>query len=174
MLVPTDRVRLILRRFIGDCSKGPMSCHEASVPFGEHPVRLSSEGYLESYQDLAPTRDDPRWPTHCEQCGIALPGDTVWQVFQERIYRRTDTGEEHLLRDAPPGAMYIATWFHEKDHLHVCLPPNGGHDYWDVDGPSSNGNGWTRTGEPPNVTANPSILTPRYHGFLRNGWLEEC
>jgi hypothetical protein len=95
-----------------------------------------------------------------------------WQVFQDQIYRRADTGEEYTLRDAPPGAMYIATW--HDNHLRVCLPPNGGHDYWDVDGPSKNGNGWTRSGDLPNVTANPSILTPRYHGFLRGGWLEEC
>lgn len=151
-----------------------MSGHDASLPFGEQAARISAEGYLEGFEDLAPPRDDPRWPTSCEQCGAALEPETHWQVFHELIYRRTDNGSEHTLRDAPPGAMYIATWFHEKNHLHVCLPPNGALDYWDVDGPSSNGNGWTRSGEPPNVTASPSILTPRYHGFLRAGWLEEC
>lgn len=33
---------------------------------------------------------------------------------------------------------------------------------------------WTRTGAIPKVTCSPSILTPRYHGFLRDGFLEEC
>jgi hypothetical protein len=47
---------------------------------------------------------------------------------------------------------------------------------WIIDGPSSNGNGWTRTGLPEDGTldVNPSILTPEYHGFLRNGALVNC
>jgi len=82
------------------------------------------------------------------------------------------------LRDCPPGAMYDAFWYPEKGPdgraLCVSLPPGGGMDFWHVDGPSKGGGGWTRSGEPPFVTANPSILTPRFHGFLRNGWLESC
>lgn len=181
MLEPTDRVRLKLRRFTFSepsikppipCQAGPMGGHDASVPFGEHPARIDANGCLSGYGDLAPAHDDPRWPTRCEQCACELTFSTEWQVFQELIYRRADTGAEHTLRDAPPGAMYIADWF--DGHLCVCLPPGGGLDYWDVDGPAKGGGSWTRSGEPPLVTARPSILTPRYHGFLTNGFLESC
>lgn len=197
MLEPTDRVRLKLRRynmglkyasgeagFAEDCPGGPMDGHDASKLFlapdgaDSWPARLDAEGILNSYQDVAPAREDARWPTTCEQCGHALDPRTHWQVFQELIYRRTDTGSLMTLRDAPPGAMWDAgaPWDKGPDgrSLHVSLPPNGGLDYWCVDGPAKGGGSWTRTGEPPLVTANPSILTPRYHGFLRNGWLEEC
>jgi hypothetical protein len=56
----------------------------------------------------------------------------------------------------------------------VALPPDGGDDLWMVDGTASNGPGWTREGKPPKVTARPSILTPRYHGWLTDGFLVRC
>lgn len=98
------------------------------------------------------------------------------------IYRTADGREFHVgwgihpdVPRAPAGAMY----FTRSGGLVVRTP--GGD--WHVDGPSKNGGRWTRSGEPPNVTANPSILqqnpsvycgTREYHGFLRNGVLEEC
>lgn len=45
---------------------------------------------------------------------------------------------------------------------------------WLVDAPSKQGSPWTREGKPPKVTARPSILTSRYHGFLTDGFLVEC
>jgi hypothetical protein len=110
MLKPTDRVRLKLRRynmgtkyatndrFAEDCPGGPMDGHDASVLFlapdgaNSWPGRLDADGYAQSYEDVAPPRDDPRWPSMCGQCGKALDPRTHWQVFQELIYRRTDTG----------------------------------------------------------------------------------
>jgi hypothetical protein len=105
------------------------------------------------------------------------------------IYRRTDTGEEMVLRDAPAGAMWWADRYSEAfgsiyhkergggPHLLVKTP--GGE--WDIDSKSSNGEGWQRTGEPPNVTANPSIGAGKgpdggwkYHGWLRNGVLVDA
>jgi len=53
-------------------------------------------------------------------------------------------------------------------HLIVRLP--NGWD-WDLDGPMSNGPGWWRMGEPPNVTAFPSIIAEDYHGFFLQGRL---
>lgn len=53
-------------------------------------------------------------------------------------------------------------------HLIVRLP--NGWD-WDVDGLMSNGPGWERAGEPPHVTAAPSIVAGDYHGWLRGGVL---
>ena len=53
----------------------------------------------------------------------------------------------------------------------------GGHD-WFIDGKSTNGSGWTRTGTVPRISVKPSILiygrdgkTPVYHGYLTNGIL---
>lgn len=52
---------------------------------------------------------------------------------------------------------------------------------WVVDSPSANEKKpWQRTGEPPFVTASPSILFDgahggrAYHGWLRDGQLVEC
>ena len=57
---------------------------------------------------------------------------------------------------------------------------------WMIDGPSRNngitGAGWTRTGDPPNITVRPSIGMGdgkgkgrwKYHGHLNNGVLEAC
>lgn len=47
----------------------------------------------------------------------------------------------------------------------VC--PNG--EQWEIDRWSSNGTGWTVTGELPNITCSPSIVAGDYHGWLRNG-----
>jgi hypothetical protein len=114
------------------------------------------------------------------------------EVFAESIYRDEATGREWPMRELPPGAMFDAWWYRDADGkprrgtgmgtgtghdglcLIVCLPPEGGLDHWHVDATAKNGPGWERTGTVPNVTANPSIQTPRYHGWLRNGVLVEC
>jgi alkylmercury lyase len=53
-------------------------------------------------------------------------------------------------------------------HLVVRLPNEW---EWDMDGPMSNGPGWHRSGEPPAVTAMPSIIAGDYHGMLVQGKL---
>lgn len=183
---PTDRVRLQLRRFqfstVRTCAAQPtgLSYCNACAPFGDHPIRWSKEhdGCLESYEDLGPAHDDPRWPKTCEACARSFDPEDQWQVSQEIIYRRVVTGAEFQLRDAPPGAMWDAGYHWDKGpdgiSLAVALPPAGGFDHWLVDGPSKGGGRWTRSGTVPKVTANPSILTPRYHGWLRDGKLVEC
>lgn len=54
----------------------------------------------------------------------------------------------------------------------VCISMPGG-DTWLIDAKSSNGEGWHITGEEGLWTASPSILVPRYHGYLRAGWLTD-
>lgn len=56
----------------------------------------------------------------------------------------------------------------------MVICPGGGH--WCPDQKSSNGDGWTVTGEAPAITAHPSIWVnqgrgaPReYHGWLKDG-----
>ena len=163
MLELTDRERWSLRRYVsaGDC-----------------PGRY---GYCNAMFTLAevtpdpPPKDDPRWPTTCV-CGYAFQDGDEWQVLRERIFAR-DTGEEYTLPDAPPGAIWDATWFPEKgpDGLSLVMRlPNGAGD-WHIDGLCRDGTGsWSRTGTPPVITARPSVLTPHYHGFLTDGQLVSC
>lgn len=102
-------------------------------------------------------------------------------MFPEGLFRRADTGEELTIREAPAGAMWDAAWMHLKgaDGRALMVRTPGGFD-WFVDGPATNGPGWTRSGEPPNVTARPSIGVPdhrgafAYHGFLTDGVLRSC
>lgn len=191
-LEETETLRRFLRRYADDCLAHAGYYHDAMTPFDEvqHPART-----IISLDDKAgaPPKDDPRWPTHCEYCHQPLPENTTYQVFVERIYRRTDTGELMLLRDAPPGAMWDAWWYGECSKgpdgrsIIVKCPPDGWE--WLIDGPASNctmkgdtvHRCWVRHGEPPNLTVDKngvtcaagagSIQTPKWHGFLRNGEL---
>lgn len=148
-----------------------------------------------SVPDLS--RDDARWPGRCEHCERPFDESDPKQTFTHRVYRAAD-GREWAIDELPPGAIYNADWYGKSMRgpdgrsLLVCLPPLGakGSDLWAIDGPSSSGGGWKRTGRPEDGTlaVTPSILTPRYHGFLRSfdegeaekrgvshgSYLEEC
>lgn len=123
------------------------------------------------------------------KCFLLEPtGKTWWsddRVYYAPIYRRADTGEEMTFRDAPPGAM--VEW--ERMGLVVKLP-NG--RTWHIDSEASNCTRkgdkshrcWIRHGTPPLITVDKngetcaagagSIMAGDYHGFLRNGVLEQC
>jgi len=61
---------------------------------------------------------------------------------------------------------YWQTW--SKIRPPICVVcPNG--RQWEIDRKSSNGTGWTVSGEWPNLTCNPSIVVEGYHGFLQGG-----
>lgn len=67
---------------------------------------------------------------------------------------------------------YYLSRFYWQDWSHIRPPitvscPNG--DYWTIDSKSSNGEGWKVTGDVPTITAQPSIATKGYHGFLNSG-----
>ena len=64
---------------------------------------------------------------------------------------------------APAGAMWFAAGFGL-----VVRTPGGD---WMVD---SGGGHWTRSGKPPCITVEPTVLIGSYHGRLREGFLEEC
>lgn len=140
-----------------------------------------------------PPLDDPRWPTRCE-CGYEFREEDEWQVFGDRWYRRDDNGLFLVLRKAPPGAMYDATWLH--GHKQWCgldgaawnvVCPNG--CTWHIDGQASNCTKpndhehkcWVRHGDAPGFTVDKngttcaagagSIICGDYHGFLQNGIL---
>lgn len=199
MLEPTHRVRVDLRRYRSSSKLPKDTCthgeyHNALAFIGEEPEELSTEGYIQNGLKPVP-HDDPRWPTHCA-CGYAFAEDDEWQRFVDQIYRRTDTGEEMTIREAPAGAMWYAPW-HDRwcnpqgKHT-LCVKTPGGE--WICDSQASNctmkddvkqekHHCWILHGTPPNVTADKngttcqagagSIQAGSYHGFLRDGYLED-
>lgn len=118
---------------------------------------------------------------------------------RDRIWQRADTGEKVTsLNDLPAGAMWFADWYDDsfcKPQLaHVLVVKTPGGD-WIVDSQSSNctmpddrkqekHHCWIIEGELPNITVSKngvtctagggSIICGIYHGFLRNGYLEQC
>ncbi len=187
LLTPTDRVRRALRRYVGgheggQCSVNPAGYHNAETPIEDGPAIIGADGCCRTEPREWP-RDDPRWPTHCI-CGYQFAEGDHWQLFYERVYVRSDTGEEVTLRNAPPGAIWEAPWMADvwKGHdgkCFYCMLPNGAGE-WCIDGPATNGPGWERTGEAPNFTCTPSIGRLdkdnrwMYHGWLRNGELVDA
>lgn len=167
------------------------SYHQALTRIENAPGDFDSRGYLQAAPDWS--RLDPRWPAACA-CGYRFAHDDAWQVFQEVVYIRPDTGErfEEGLRKMPPGAMWNAYWMtHCKGSDGMALAvicPDGRE--WLIDGrannctmPQDNAHRcWVRHGTPPNITVDKdgltcgagggSIQTPGYHGFLRNGEFE--
>lgn len=178
---PADQADTWLRRFTDGpkvCPKRPYG-HDASACIEriDYPLCLNQNG-----EGRAPTsneRRDARWPTVCKACGVYRFEDSDhWQVRIKRLYRRADTGVLVRLDEAPPGAMYDADWYPPSFRPHspdgrslVVVTPAGP---WAIDGRASNGAfPWRRTGTPPDVTVTPSIDQGSYHGWLRNGWLED-
>lgn len=117
------------------------------------------------------------------------------------LYRREDTGQELTLNDAPPGAIWRATWFEGTDVKDMrlvgfdgqswcCKLPGG--STWVIDSRASNCGDknddthrcWIRHGTAPKFTVDKngktcsagggSIEANGWHGFLRDGWLEQC
>lgn len=208
-LEPTDRVELRLRRYSGGpaivCPGSPFKYHNADTPLGQAAaIWVARESWEQPGLDVRPEffpHDDPRWPTVCAGCPYQFAENDPWQVCQDLIYRRRDTGAEVTLRNAPWGATWYSDWMLCKNSnrwrgpdghsLTVRVPgPGNGHD-WCPDGTCSNctmpddteHRCWCRSGNPPdaNVTVNKdgrtcgagggSILTPHWHGFLRDGIL---
>lgn len=124
----------------------PWGYHDESTAIGREPDRGIPLGDPESLAEQGhwgiPTKDDPRWPTHCD-CGYVFQTDDEWQVFRSKIYRAIDGHWEGSLRDAPPGAMYDAHWMHDVQwamgpdgiSLHVITPDGF---TWCVDQEASN------------------------------------
>lgn len=187
LLEDLHRSRYCLRRYAGDkkCS-GAFSYHNALsglvAEAEDDPEKPGVCGTGPPQVDRA----DPRWPARCA-CGYAFEDADGWQVFAQRLLKRTDNGDILTWEDAPAGAMYDAPWYHgwmqgdDGRSLMVKLP--GGSD-WLIDGRANNcsckgertsgHHCWIRMGEPPKVTASPSILVPNYHGWLRDGVLVPC
>lgn len=117
----------------------------------------------------------------------------------DTIFRCAETGEEFEgIGNAPVGAMWFAPWLDDSyvvpqlEHVLVVKTPAG---EWVVDSQSSNctmkqdyrqaeHHCWIIEGNLPDITVSKngktcqagagSILIGSYHGFLRNGYLEQC
>jgi len=195
LLEPTDHEQRYLRRYAGGSScPNETGYHDAMNFLDESREVMSEDGshWVDSGKTAADFKGHSLWPTHCS-CGYEFDIKDSWQLFTSHVYRRTDTGEEMTLRDAPAGAIWDATWFHSvadwcgsDGRALMCRLPFG-HD-WHIDGRANNCTRpnephkcWVRHGEPPHLTVDKngntcsagagSILTSSWHGFLRDGVL---
>lgn len=198
MVTAVEEQEAWLRRYAdGPCPAmpGQHRYHDALAHIGRIGLRYgerdeSGRRFIES-TDPADYAGDERWPTACA-CGYEFTEADRWQVLGRQLWERMDDdldvgGERRILdrvgsdpNGVPvwgPGAMFDAWWMgdHAKGpdglHLSVTLPPDG--HPWHIDGPSSSGGRWARSGTPPLVSVTPSILTTRYHGFLGSGVLSD-
>jgi hypothetical protein len=184
VLIPTPRGRRALRRYVSvDSDKCPVTgwYHDAETVLDDFDFPI--ENNLDGDMTQPWSKDDPNWPVACK-CGRKFNASDEYQHAMLRLYKRSDNGVLLRLQEAPVGAMWNADWLPQnyRGPDGWCLVVNTPGGQWAVDGPPEGQRTgcWQRTGTPPDVTATPSILirnpdgTERYHGWLRNGWLERC
>jgi hypothetical protein len=195
LLRPTDvAFRWLRRHESGDCplmadAKPEYNFHQAMHRIADGRVAVSREGTFSTDPDTWPA-DDARWPRVCG-CGHTFADSAARQLFWQTAYADGDgrlwsihPTELPGVRRAPPGAMWYADWMpYTKGPDGRCLvvrcprwPDGSGVSDWLPDGPSTThpAPAWVRTGEPPLVTAQPSIFVSEpdgWHGWLRAGEL---
>lgn len=205
LLEPNGQTRRYLRRFGAD-GLTPESHYHAAMTHVDD-VQGPASTAVWSPENAATFRwplDDPRWPTTCATCPYAFTADDPYQAFAQPVYcvvaanegSALALGSLTTLRDAPPGAMYHATWLEELEGPRWWKGPDGRVLYvitpggeWSPDSRASNCGSpdddehrcWVRHGIPPNVTVDKNGVTcsagagsigqPGYHGFLRDGHL---
>ncbi len=177
--------RYSLRRYAGEgkCT-GKMGYHNArSAAIADVP-----EDPEKPYTGTRPPdvdHADPRWPARCE-CGYAFAETDTWQVFADGLYRNPETGAVLTWDEAPAGSVRDATWWPDKGadgHAWGIKLADG--TEWMTEGGAANcccrtapqppeHRCWSRTGTMPKITVSPSIATPRWHGWLRDGVLISC
>lgn len=188
LITPSTRGLEHLRRYVpsSEAECPVMGYHDATAILGQVDLPEGSHGGEVSCLDVPHiaeiAADDPRWPRACA-CGYVFQEKDNRQHQVALLYRGPDDrlyvlngqrwAKEYV---TPAGAMYDADWYPDKGPDGRCMTvvlPDGAH--WCIDGPSSGGgDGWKRTGEPPNITATPSIQTGKWHGFLTGGQLVPC
>lgn len=197
-LEETGQSRFGLRRYSSlhsdyTCEGG---WHDTAVDIGNAPTIYADTEFKKGrYIGIPPTvpHDDSRWPTVCEKCGYQFTVTDHWQETQHVLYKRVDTDELFILREAPAGAMWNAWWmpdnWHGSDGIALQIRLANNLD-WHVDSQASNCTRpgephkcWVRHGDPrkANLTVDKSgetcaagagsIMAGDYHGFLQNGIL---
>lgn len=154
-LEPTGEVLIGLRRYAsGEGFTCELGYHSALNYTGRGLRDVDPETGCDRAVAPELPHDDERWPTKCESCDYVFVELDHWQAWQERLYRRTDTGEERTLRGgssgrplhagevpgAEPGAMWDASWIPFRrgaDDIYLMVRCPDGHD-WSVDDRASN------------------------------------
>jgi hypothetical protein len=150
----STKVRQVLRRYTrdgGECSDiSNHGFHEApmvvlgdvevpEMPKDEYHVLEAGTAIVDNGM-IGPIRaDDPRWPIQCT-CGYKFRDDDgSKRYWPQRLYRRTDNGELHTLRDAPLGAMWHVDYYNHTGPDGQCLVVRiPKHHDWMVDSRASN------------------------------------
>jgi hypothetical protein len=162
----TESVRVSLRRYAFQTSTCPNPGGT-----GYHSVGIDKNDY---------PPEDVRWPKTCA-CGYEFQDSDQWDIMEEHLMEAAD-GSVFSDQDAPVGACWQAWWLDETNcpnnrkqplwPLILRCPPGKRHHDWHVDGGSSNGGGWTRSGPIEMLTVTPSIAMGwengrnEYHGWV--------
>lgn len=196
------RVRRYLRRYASRedrrCTAAGRFYCNAMAPFDE--VEAEPRVTIKAHDEAdAPPPNDPRWPQFCDACALPFDQDDPRQVFNERLYRRLDTGAETEWEAAGVGAVRDCWWISDRPaytgadgrSLEVRLPDG---TTWMIDSRCSNCTKpddnthkcWVRHGRPEDGSLHVdkngdtcsagagSIQTKQWHGWLHNGALTQC
>ena len=186
-LEETNNTRRYLRRYnTGRCEKNKIEFHDTMI-FLDIVERKDDEKMV--IGDTMP-HNMKEWPKSCV-CGYEFRDTDRYQVFLKTEYRRVDeVGKVYVRDEIPVGGMWYADWYPWKgDDGHSLMLMLPGNYEWNIDGRANNctlpNDGehrcWVRHGIPPNITVDKngktcsagggSIMTPNFHGFLRNGYI---
>lgn len=122
----------------------PAGPPETEEPWQTDPWRppMSEAWKAETISQIV--RADPRWPKTCV-CGYTFKETDQWQVNYHQMFEATGgsrDGERYTLSDAPVGAMWDATWWHDlaymtgPDGISLVVKTPGGD--WPVDQEANN------------------------------------
>ena len=201
LIEPTDQARYFLRRYSSRNGAPPCPSNPGKYSYHDTMVRIEDGPDSRVISDDH-SHSDPRWPTQCD-CGYIYQDSDQWQLFHRTIYKHHTTGELMTIEDAPVGACWNAWWEIDRgisyrtnqgaDGRSLVVKTPGGE--WNIDSRASNCTKpddnvhrcWVRHGSPEiegSLTVDKngntcaagagSISLPRWHGFLRNGFLVVC
>lgn len=146
-LEPTGQFTIELRSYaVGEikCPTSGYGYHNASVPIAER-GNVDKEGYVSLTNletALLKEKYASVWPKQCS-CGYIFTDTDHQQLFTERLYKKSDTGELISLADAPPGAMWDAYWYSEDSEFRgpdgrcLVVKTPSGHE-WIIDSRANN------------------------------------
>jgi hypothetical protein len=198
-LEPTSLIRRELRRYGGTCS-GPYSYHNASVFLDEIE---RAEGEVTKAEMQWP-RDDPRWPAQCPCGYVFQATDSWQLFVESLYRRSDNGELTSIRDAPPGAiwnSSWLAKYPHwaGADGLSLHFKGPDGNDF-SIDARASNctlpdddaHKCWVRHGIPPDITVDKragipgasaattcgagagSFVSKNWHGFLRNGHLENC
>lgn len=144
LLTLTNQSRRTLR-----CFSSTNSGKTCPGPFGYHNAVAFLDTVASESADDVGRRAEPSeratlaWPTKCDHCDYRFTDDDESQIDSDHLWTRGETGETTTIRDAGPGAIYDATWFHGQaewcgpdGRSLVAVCPNGAS--WHIDGRAHN------------------------------------